>query len=341
MATSYNGWPAVKGMSVANGQLQPLIIAGEPFSPGVLAGDVHDVFEYVLTRVHNEVEPVVRPDWHQADDWGYSFRVNVNNPSQYSCHASATAVDYNATRHPNGKSGTWTAGQKARILQILADAGNVIRVLWGYDEMHFEVCVTPGSGKLQAVAARLRGGDRPTAPSPISGITWSDPVNAPLGSRVLDLGLRGTDVSFVQRYLGIQDDGDFGNGTKDRVKWYQGQRKLAVDGVVGRDTWAAMGVGAAAPAPAPAPARKTNEQLAAEVKAGAWGNGPERERRLRAAGYDYDAVQAIVNGRLSVAQVAAEVIAGKWGNGKQREARLRAAGYDYAAVRAEVNRRLG
>lgn len=44
-----------------------------------------------------------------------------------------------------------------------------------------------------------------------------------------------------------------------------------------------------------APARKTVQQLAAEVKAGAWGNGAERRQRLTAAGYDYNAVQAEVN----------------------------------------------
>ena len=40
---------------------------------------------------------------------------------------------------------------------------------------------------------------------------------------------------------------------------------------------------------------KTNEQIAAEVLTGAWGNGEERKRRLTEAGYDYNAVQRIVN----------------------------------------------
>lgn len=42
-------------------------------------------------------------------------------------------------------------------------------------------------------------------------------------------------------------------------------------------------------------AKKTNAELADEVIAGKWGNGEERKQRLTAAGYDYDAVQAIVN----------------------------------------------
>ena len=52
------------------------------------------------------------------------------------------------------------------------------------------------------------------------------------------------------------------------------------------------------PAPAPAPARKSNEELATEVIRGDWGNGQDRKNRLTAAGYDYGAVQSIVNQRL-------------------------------------------
>lgn len=40
---------------------------------------------------------------------------------------------------------------------------------------------------------------------------------------------------------------------------------------------------------------KTNQQIAAEVLMGQWGNGEERKRRLREAGYDPGAVQSIVN----------------------------------------------
>lgn len=46
-------------------------------------------------------------------------------------------------------------------------------------------------------------------------------------------------------------------------------------------------------------AEKTNEQLAREVIAGRWGNGADRKKRLTAAGYDYSAVQSIVNKLMS------------------------------------------
>lgn len=52
-----------------------------------------------------------------------------------------------------------------------------------------------------------------------------------------------------------------------------------------------------APAPQPAPAKKSNEEVAREVLRGDWGNNPERKQRLEAAGYDYAAIQAIVNGQ--------------------------------------------
>lgn len=100
----------------------------------------------------------------------------------------------------------------------------------------------------------------------------------------------------------------------------------------------------------PAPARKTNAELAQEVLNGAWGNGDDRERRLTAAGYNYAAVQAVVNQRLgggapaahrpSITEVARQVIKGQWGNGAERRRRLEGAGYNYVAVQAEVNRLL-
>lgn len=41
--------------------------------------------------------------------------------------------------------------------------------------------------------------------------------------------------------------------------------------------------------------KKTNEEIAQEIKDGKWGNGEERKNRLENAGYNYEAVQKIVN----------------------------------------------
>lgn len=108
--------------------------------------------------------------------------------------------------------------------------------------------------------------------------------------------------------------------------------------------------GGSAPAPTPQPGKKSNEQVAGEVLAGAWGNNPHRREALIAAGYDYNAIQAIVNSRVGNPQVAPrkgndviadEVLAGAWGNGEDRKNRLTAAGYDYRTIQNIVNQRVG
>ncbi|MCI9524472.1 MAG: hypothetical protein HFF01_05385 [Erysipelotrichaceae bacterium] len=95
--------------------------------------------------------------------------------------------------------------------------------------------------------------------------------------------------------------------------------------------------------------RKTNEELAQEVIEGLWGNGSERKSRLISAGYDYDAIQAIVNQKINdnvsklsktIDQLADEVILGKWGNGKNRISRLKKAGYSPSTIQTRVNQKL-
>lgn len=87
---------------------------------------------------------------------------------------------------------------------------------------------------------------------------------------------------------------------------------------------------------------KSNETIAQEVIAGKWGNGDERKIRLEDAGYDYNAIQAIVNEyvkpkKKSNDEIAKEVIEGKWGNGNDRKKKLEAAGYNYNDVQTIVN----
>ena len=87
---------------------------------------------------------------------------------------------------------------------------------------------------------------------------------------------------------------------------------------------------------------KTDEQLAAEVIAGGYGDGDARRQAL---GARYDAVQAIVNQQLadtlagkSDEQLAQEVLAGKYGDGN---ARKQALGARYDSVQAIVNQLAG
>lgn len=107
-----------------------------------------------------------------------------------------------------------------------------------------------------------------------------------------------------------------------------------------QDQFGQSSVGSGSPAPS---GKKSNEEIATEVIAGAWGNGQERINRLTDAGYEYDAIQAIVNARVgsntvkSNDVIANEVIAGMWGNGDDRRNRLTNAGYNYDDIQAIVN----
>lgn len=143
--TSYNGWPANSDPSAINVE-QNLWFPG-----GVKVGDVETVFRYVATQFNSRVEPIVS-GWC----WGYTYKQNVNNPSQLSCHASGTALDINAPDHPNGSGGTFTSAQRGQIYAILDEVQGAVDWLEGYDEMHFEICVSAAT--LSKVAASLPDG---------------------------------------------------------------------------------------------------------------------------------------------------------------------------------------
>lgn len=97
--------------------------------------------------------------------------------------------------------------------------------------------------------------------------------------------------------------------------------------------------------------KKSNEEIANEVIAGSWGNGNDRKVKLTNAGYDFSAIQKIVNEKLlgstlvenqkkSNEEIASEVIRGEWGNGDERKNRLIQAGYDYNDIQKIVNNKL-
>jgi hypothetical protein len=231
MKLSYNGWTSSPDPADFGG-LSTLTVAGESFAPGVRAGDVHTVLEYVATQLHLRVEPVIATGFHSDDDWGYSYRKNVNG-NNLSCHASGTAIDYNATRHPNGKAGTFTSGQVAEIRRILTEVDGVVR--WGgdftgtKDEMHFEICTNATT--VAATATRIRGAATPAARRPTlrRGST---------GQAVRDLQAHLNRT--YPAYSALTVDGDFGPATEMVVKEFQRRSGLATDGVVGPRTWAAL-----------------------------------------------------------------------------------------------------
>ena len=145
------------------------------------------------------------------------------------------------------------------------------------------------------------------------------------------------------------------NKYKGEYEMWQNGSKGRIDGVKGNvDTnYLYEDIFTTKPTTAPttkpsSSSKKTVAEIAKEVMEGKWGNGDERKKKLKAAGYDYNAVQKEVNKlvsastskKKSVTEIAKEVIAGKWGNGATRKAKLEKAGYNYNEVQKEVNRLL-
>lgn len=229
MANSYNGWSASPTPSDFGG-LDNRVVPGTSvkLAPGVRNGDVATVLFYVAEQLNARVEKAISPGC-----WGYSFRPNTNNPSQLSCHASATCFDWNAPKHPNGKKNTFTKEQYDEIDKILGEVDWVVVQLRGYDEMHFEI--NKNAAKVAVVAARLRG--RKPAP--------------PSTDTTLKKGDRGEQVKLLQGLLILQlNDAAyrwnitdfFGDTTERAVKEFQRRNGLQDDGVVGPKTRAKLGM---------------------------------------------------------------------------------------------------
>lgn len=175
----------------------------------------------------------------QLDDWGYAERA-IRGGTDLSNHASGTAIDLNALKHPLGAVNTFSANQRSAIRAKLREYEGAIR--WGgdysgrKDEMHFEI--NASSAVVDRVARKLQSNSAPIQNPPSSG-----------GRRTIKKGDRGDDVKSLQRTLNawyksltrLAEDGDFGQLTEDRVKYFQGRAHLVVDGIVGPKTWAGLG----------------------------------------------------------------------------------------------------
>ena len=143
MIRSHNGWPASQDRKAI--KIESYRIPGTRIS-FACAKAVAPLLVNFASDFHSMVEPI---DKGQLDDWGYAYRPIRGTTVHLSNHASGTAIDLNALKHPLGASGTFTKAQERTIRELCAHYG----LRWGgdyevrKDEMHFEINVSPEKAK--------------------------------------------------------------------------------------------------------------------------------------------------------------------------------------------------
>jgi putative chitinase len=126
----------------------------------------------------------------------------------------------------------WTATRGG--LNRFADADDIVSITRG---------INGGTNGLEDRRRYLARAKQAIARTIAHGIAFSQPDDA---HPVLRRGIASPAVEALQRALAasglpVAIDGDFGPGTESAVKTFQRARDLVVDGVVGPDTWAALG----------------------------------------------------------------------------------------------------
>lgn len=164
--------------------------------------------------------------------WGFACRP-IRGSQVPSNHSWGLAVDLNSLANPMGP-------------RLVTDMPRWLPALWkehGFrwggdytrrkDAMHFEFM---GTRDEALGPAPRRSGER-------MGVSFEDfDDRAKPTSRTLQHGSAGADVAFLQRWLGLADDGYFGPVTEQAVKRYQTKHGLDDDGIVGPATWKELDV---------------------------------------------------------------------------------------------------
>ncbi|MFT4081199.1 MAG: M15 family metallopeptidase [Nocardioides sp.] len=221
---SYNGWPA--SPTLATRVITP--VSGVSFRVADNQ-NVEDIFTFLAQWYDTHVEAL---KGSVADDWGFAYRANRNDPDELSNHASGSALDFNATKHPNGVaiSSTFTAAQIRKCdaledcLEVVAWGGNYVHTV---DGMHWEIAVEPGG--LQDVGARIRQ-------KKIGPVIWIPDDGKPVDLSNMKSQFRraaGAEKGKVTRHNGV-----------GVIQTYLNKRYsagLTVDGLVGAKTLNAWG----------------------------------------------------------------------------------------------------
>jgi hypothetical protein len=149
---SQNGWPASPNQKEIGIKVFKIKNANRKMRLQKDAGVILTAF---AAEFHAQVEPIDDPE---IDDWGYAYREVRGSDSVLSNHASGTAIDLNATKHPLGAENTFTKSQQKIVRELCKKYG----IRWGgdykkrKDDMHFEIVETPDEVKARIKNMKLR-----------------------------------------------------------------------------------------------------------------------------------------------------------------------------------------
>jgi hypothetical protein len=175
MPVSQNGYSAND-----ESLIRSAVVPGTTVKVRVRRGAPGDLLLHLAERWNREVEPLLAPDG-VLDCWGFAPRTIRGNTRVLSNHASGTALDFRARRHPLGSTGTYTASKVIAIRRILADFRHAVR--WGgdyhgrKDEMHVEIVVDEATCRTVLTAVTTNRNpiteeeDMPT-PDQIAAAVW-------------------------------------------------------------------------------------------------------------------------------------------------------------------------
>lgn len=163
MRTSVNGWSVVEA-----GKTPETTPSGQPrirqfLLPGNIGlkvwmrdGVAGFLLADLLTTFNRRIEPLRGPT---PDDWGYALReIRGAVADDFSNHASGTAVDANALKHPHHSLNTFSRRQQFMIRFMLKHRYKGL-IEWGgdwrpenRDDMHFEIVGTHNDVRHRALA---------------------------------------------------------------------------------------------------------------------------------------------------------------------------------------------
>lgn len=239
MVASQNGWVANDRSKVAS-QLVPgteVHLTVRKDAPGQLLLACAALYDKWVEDID------VSQAFGTPDDWGYAERP-IRGGGDLSNHASGTAIDLNATRHPLGTDPgrNYSAAQIAAIHKIVGLTGGVVR--WGgdyigrKDGMHLEINDGMDMADCERALAAINPvvaqvlGENPTPPQPKpQPQPTPQPTPAP-SDQVKKDQFDLTDTGFPTGGI----DGIWGPNSIAACKKFQFAAHIAVDGICGPNT---------------------------------------------------------------------------------------------------------